>query len=302
MKTDRIKSTAFALAAAVIWGFAFAFQRIGAEHLKAFSFNFFRGGMATAALAVLTLFRVRRGGRVCRPGEGRSFRTGGIVCGVLLFAASCLQQHGMSGTEAGTAGFLTALYIVLVPLFEVALLRRRVPALLWLSVFAAMAGLYLISVKGDFTLRRSDLSIMLCGVVFAFHILAVDRYVKGADPAALCCVQFAVVTVLSGVCALIFEHPSWRDAASCLGALLYVGVVSGGLGYGAQMAAQKYGSPVIVTLITSTESLFSALGGALILGERLTARQSMGCAVMFCAVLLAQIPPEWFRRAGPSDR
>ncbi len=298
-KTDRVKSTAFALAAAVIWGFAFAFQRMGAEHLEAFSFNFFRGILATAALGVLTLFRIRGGGRVFRAGEGRAFWTGGLVCGVLLFTASYLQQHGMGGTEAGTAGFLTALYIVLVPLFEVALLRRRVPALLWVSVFAAMAGLYLISVKGDFTIRRSDLSIMLCGVVFAFHILAVDRYVKGTDPVALCCVQFAVVTALSGLCALVFEHPSWRDAASCLGALAYVGVVSGGLGYGAQMAAQKYGSPVIVTLLTSTESLFSALGGALILGERLTLRQGVGCAVMFCAVLLAQIPPEWLRRPKP---
>ena len=299
MKTsNRIRSVGFALATAVIWGFAFAFQRISAGYMGTFTFNFLRGALATAALGVFTMLRKARGHAPYPPGKGKNFWRGGAVCGVFLCAASVLQQYGMSGSDASTAGFLTSLYIVLVPLLEVLLLRRKIPAQLWISVLLAMAGLYLISVTNGLHLHRSDGAIMLCGVMFAFQILAVDRFVKDADPAALCCVQFGVVTVLSAVGTALFERPVWRDALACLGALLYVGVVSGGVGYGMQMAAQRYGSPAAVTLITSTESLFSALGAALILHERLTGRRALGCAVMFAAVLLAQLPPEWFRRFG----
>ena len=293
---DKTKSAVFALSAALIWGIAFAFQRMGAERLGPLSFNACRGVLATLALWLLTLLRSRSGIGAYPTGEGRRFWLGGLLCGVLLWAGSNLQQYGLSETEAGAAGFLTSLYIVLVPLLEVIVLRRRVPALLWISVLLALSGLYLLSVGEGFAVRPTDAVIMLSALVFAVHILAVDRFVKDADPVALCCVQFAVVSLLSAAGAAIWEHPSWADVKSVAPSLLYVGVVSGGLGYASQMAAQKYGKPETVSLLCSMESLFSVLGGAVILSERLTLRELAGCAVMFCAVLLSQMPENLFAK------
>ena len=284
------KAAFFALMAALVWGLAFAFQRIAASYLQAFSFTMFRSVLAGLALGALVLLRTRRGIRPCRKGGEKGLLLGGGVCGVLLFTASVLQQSGMATTSASMAGFITALYIVLVPVLEVLFLRRKVAPLLWVSVAAAALGLYWICVQpGELSIGRGDTLVMLCAVVFAVHILVIEHFIPGTDPIALSCVQFWVCAVLSAMGAFLWEKPSLGDLWPCLGAVAYVGIASGAGGYTLQMAAQKAGDTVVVSLLLSTESVFSLLGGALILQERLTLLQGLGCALMFAAVILSQL-------------
>ncbi len=284
------KAVFFALAAALVWGLAFAFQRIAASYLQAFTFTMFRSILAGIALGALVVLRSRRGIRPCRKGGEKGLLLGGGVCGVLLFTASVLQQQGMSTTSASMAGFITALYIVLVPVLEVLFLRRKVAPLLWVSVAAAALGLYWICVQpGELSIGRGDALVMLCAVVFAVHILVIEHFVPGTDPIALSCVQFWVCAALSGIGAFLWEQPSLADLAACFPAVAYVGIASGAGGYTLQMAAQKEGDTVVVSLLLSTESVFSLLGGALILRERLTPLQGLGCGMMFAAVILSQL-------------
>ena len=296
MKTKRWKTAAFALSAALIWGMAFAFQRMAAEHIQPFTFNFYRGVLATPCLGLFLWLRRKKTGHVDPPGAWKRLLLGGVVCGALLFLAANLQQKGIEGTEAGKAGFITTLYIVLVPVLGVIFLRERVPLRLWVSVTAATAGLYLICVRNGFTLERSDIYILLCAVVYAFYIIAVDYFVRDVDPVALSFVHFGVSAVLSGVRAFTLETPSWAALKPCFWAVAYVGVLSSAVAYTLQFAAQQMDSPVTVTLLLSTESVFSLLGGLVLLGERLTLREGIGCVVMFGAVILAQLPEEWLYR------
>ena len=296
MKDKRFKTAVFALLAALIWGMAFSFQRMAAEYIEPFTFNFYRGVLATPCLGAFLWLRRRKHPRGAAPGSRKRLLLGGLVCGALLFLAANLQQKGIEGTEAGKAGFITTLYIVLVPVLGVIFLRERVSLRLWVSVLAATAGLYLICVHSGFTLERSDMLILLCAVVYAVYIIAVDFFVRDVDPVALSFVHFGVSAVLSGVLAFTLETPSWAELRPCFWAVAYVGVLSSAVAYTLQFAAQQLGSPVTVTLLLSMESAFSLLGGVMLLGERLTAREGIGCLVMFGAVILAQLPEEWLRR------
>ena len=304
MKDVRAKGVVFALSAALIWGLAFAFQRSASGAIGPFTFNFYRNTLAVASLTPVLLLR-RRLGRGSRtpPEKRRQLLVGGLVTGALLFAAAYLQQAGLSGTEAGKAGFLTALYSVLVPLISVALLRRRVSVRLWCSVLLAMAGLYFICIKTGFTLEKSDVLVLGCALVYAVYILSVDHFVSGLDAVLLSCVHFAVSGVLSGIAAFALETPALGALRDNLTAVLYVGVCSSAVGYTLEFAAHQQGNPVAVSLLLCMESVFSVLGGALILGERLTARELFGCGVMFCAVILAQLPETFFhRKIKPAER
>lgn len=296
-RKNYIRSIGFPLLAALIWGTAFVSQRISAGHVGAFTFNGARGLVAFAAMGLVAgVFRRR--GRPEPAGASRRLVLGGVCCGVLLTVASNLQQLAMSDTAAGKAGFLTSLYIVLVPVLSL-LLRRRVPASLWGSVAAAAVGLYLLCVREGFSLAPSDLLLLLCALTFAGHILAVDFFVRDADPLVMSCIQFAVMTVLSLGAALIWEHPAWEQLRPCLGQILYVGVFSSAVAYTLQMAAQKTANPVTLSLLLSLESVFSALAGVLILKESLSGREYLGCFVILCAVVLAQVPDSLWRRLRP---
>ena len=276
MKSVRWKTALLALLAAMIWGMAFAFQRMAVGHVEPFTFNFTRGLLAAPCLGLFLWMRRRKTpGPVS--GDRKRLLLGAVVCGALLFAASNLQQKGLEGTEAGKAGFITALYIVLVPVFGVLFLRKRVSGRLWISVLAAAAGLYLICIRRGFSLERSDVLVLLCAVVYAAYILAVDHFV--------------------GAAAFALETPSWAGIRACLWAILYVGIFSSAVAYTLQFAAQRLGEPVTVTLLLSMESVFSVLGGAILLGETLSLREGIGCAVMLFAVILAQLPDSLFRQS-----
>ena len=207
----------------------------------------------------------------------------------MLTIASYLQQLGLAETSAGKAGFITAMYIVIVPLFGL-FLKRRPTALLWVSVAMAVGGLYLLCVTENLTIAPSDLYVLACAVFFAGHILVVDHFSPIMDGIQMSCVQFLVATALSGAGMFLFETPTLQAVVPCLGAALYAGLLSSGVGYTLQILAQKDANPTVVSLLLSLESVFAALAGAVLLHEEMGPRELGGCALMLLAVVLAQLP------------
>ena len=283
--SDKLKGSLLLLLTAVVWGASFVSQSVGLDHMEPFSFNGLRsiiGGLSL--LPVIAIIR--------RKSDGSDLKvslTGGLCCGIVLFSASTIQQHAIQYTTAGKAGFITALYIIIVPILQI-MLRQRPRKQIWVCAFAALAGFWLLSVKEGFDVGHGDLMMLGCAVVFAVHIIVIDRFIKrGTDPILMACVQFFVVGILSAPFAFITEHPTLNDAMISWLPLLYSGVAACGVGYTLQMVGQKTTPPAAATLIMSLESVFAVLFGWLLLGEQLTAREFGGCVLVFAAVLGAQI-------------
>lgn len=289
----KIRQNVLPLLAAMIWGTAFVAQSVSAGHIEAFTFNAARSAIAFVTLLIVcgafSAFRKRGGGESAPGGSKADLILGGLCCGLLLALASNLQQTGLSDTSAGKAGFITALYVVLVPVFGI-FLRRRASLQVWISVVIAVAGLYLLCITGSFAIAPSDLYVLLCAVVFSLHILCVDHFARKVDGVKLSCAQFLVAAVVSGAGALLFEEPDPEGLAACVWPLLYVGIFSSGVAYTLQILAQKDSDPTVVSILLSLESVFSVIAGAIILGDRLSGREYLGCVLMFAAVLLAQAP------------
>jgi len=290
-----IRQTFLPLLAAFIWGTAFSAQSVAAEHMGAFSFNCLRSIVAAVFLLAVDvaagkLLPARGSMLTMKKAEARQVMTGGVCCGIALFLAAYMQQLGMAGTSAGKAGFITAMYIVIVPLFS--LLRGQRPSLLlWISVGLGVAGLYFLCVTETLTIVRSDLYILICAVLFSLHIQVIDHFAPHADGIRMSCVQFATVAVLSGAGMALTEPITVEAVALCAGPILYAGLLSSGVAYTLQILAQKDADPTVVSLLLSLESVFAALGGAVLLGERLAGREIFGCVLMLAGVVLAQLPP-----------
>lgn len=296
MKHSHMKQNLFAVLAALIWGTAFVGQSLGAENLEAFSFNAARSivGAAALTLGLLICRRIAPKEDLRSPEEKRAARRelvkGGLCCGTALAVAACAQQVGIGMTTTGKASFITALYIVLVPLCGL-FMKKKVPGTVWIGVVVAVAGLYLISVKDGFAVATGDLIILFCAFCFTAQILLVDHFARKVDGVELSCAQLAVSALWSLLGALVFEHPTWAAVQASLLPILYVGVFSSALAYTFQILAQKDSDPAVVSLLLSLESVFGALSGALILHERMTLREYCGCALVLAAVLLSQIDP-----------
>lgn len=290
------KQNTCALLAAFIWGTAFVAQAVSADRIEPFTFNALRSLVATAVLGGFLLIRkgvhrIRKIPTTARePGSRKRLWLGGLCCGALLAIAANLQQFGIGGSGAGKAGFLTALYIVIVPVLGI-FFRRRVPATVWISVVIAVAGLYFLCISGSFTLAASDLFLLLCAAAFAVQILTVDHVSAGTNPIELSCVQFLFVTLFSAVPALFTEHTSVQAISECILPILYVGVFSSGVAYTLQIIAQKNSNPTVISLLLSLEAFFSAAADAVLLHHFLSPREYLGCGLMLTAVLLAQLPP-----------
>lgn len=303
MKTSKIKTILFPLLAALIWGTAFVAQSVSADYVGAFTFNAARSTIAAIVLGVgLWVYEKFLKPRVTKTEpqklsrqEKKTLLIGGFCCGFMLFIASNFQQFGLADTSPGKAGFITSLYIVIVPLLGI-FLKKKVPAMLWVSVVIAVAGLYLLCIKGDFSMATSDLMVLVCALFFALHILVIDRFVGRTDPVKLSCVQFAAAAILSWIAALIYDHPTWVQLEPCLGQILYVGVFSSAVAYTLQVVAQKDANPVTLSLLLSLESVFSVLAGAVLLQERMAGKEYIGCLLMLCAVMLAQLPSDWYKK------
>lgn len=281
--------------AALIWGTAFVAQRLGMDFVGPFTFNACRytvGGLVLVPVILLRRFVLQ----VPRFRAMQNIRAG-IACGVLLCIASNLQQTALLTTDVGKAGFLTAMYIVLVPVIRFLLGRRSGPRL-WAGVLIAAAGLYFLSVKGGFVLERGDILLLLCALVFSFHILCVDRFAEDTDGVTVSCVQFLTAGLLSLFCALPLETLSDRAILGGAAPILYAGVFSCGIAYTCQIIGQKGADPAYASLILSLESVISVISGFLILSQALSPREILGCCLMFLAIVLVQLPERHKASAG----
>lgn len=280
--------------AAAIWGVAFVAQSVGMDYVGPYTFIAARNVIALLVLlpwvALTDRNRRKEGGQGQQKKDHRSLLTGGICCGICLFAASTLQQFGMKYTTVGKAGFITAMYLVLVPIFGI-FLKKKTGIRIWIAVAVASAGLYLLCItKGDFDLQRGDIYILGCAAVFALHILVVDHFSPLVDGVKLSCVQFVTNAVLGTVMMLLFEKPGIADVSAAWLPILYAGALSSGVGYTFQIIGQKGMNPTAASLILSLESVISVLAGWLLLHQTLTVRELSGCALAFAAIILVQLP------------
>lgn len=292
MRYRPLRQTIFPLITAFIWGTAFVAQSVGAEHLEAMTVNAVRYAIAGAFLLPVLAF-LRRHTPPRAVSEQRRARrellTGGLACGFMLALSSGLQQFGIAYTTAGKAGFITALYIVLVPLLGL-FFHKRVPLLIWGSVAIAVAGLYLLCIKEDFSIGMGDVFMLLCALSFSGHILVIDHFTSHTDSIPLACAQFFFAALFSGFVMLFFEHPTLHKLQEGIVPLLYLGIFSSGIAYTLQIVAQKDSDPTIISLLLSLESVFAVLAGAVLLNEAMSGREITGCLLMFVAVILAQLP------------
>lgn len=297
MKADHLKGSALLLLCAIIWGFAFSAQDIAAATVGVFAIGATRSVFATVVLAVTVLITdaVTKNGRFLlsrrrRPLTRREL-IGGVLCGTALAVASALQQAGITTSGAGKASFITALYVVLVPIAGALLFRRRIGWHLWVAVAIALVGLSLITLGGDLTLALGDILLLLCAVCFCGQILLIDHFLPGSDGVRLSMVQFATCAVLNTVFALLFEDISFPAIGGAILPLLFLGVMSSGCAYTLQIIGQRYCPPTPAAILMSTEALFGVLGATLVLGQILSTREYIGCGVMFLAIILSQLPP-----------
>lgn len=304
MKDRKMLGNALLILTAMIWGTAFVFQRTGMESIEPITFNAARmalAAVAVGAVSVVTAPAEKKrfaGERITGPGEeqhrayNRNTLIGGICCGTFLAAASIFQQMGIVYTTAGKAGFITAMYMLLVPVIGTVFFHKRNSWIVWLAVLIGVAGMYLLCMTEGFRLTRGDTLVCICALLFSGHILCCDHFVQLGDPIRISAIQFAACTVLSAIAAVILEQPTWDKIVSAAIPILYCGLISGGLGYTLQIIAQKFTDPTIASLLMSLESVFAVIAGALLLGERMSTRELMGCVVMFAAIVLVQIRGE----------
>ncbi|MBQ8922247.1 MAG: DMT family transporter [Oscillospiraceae bacterium] len=286
----RIRGMILLLLTALIWGTAFVAQSESMRYVQPFTYNCLRALLGGAVLIpVIFLFRGMKRGTDAKPADRRMTVIGGLCCGVMLCIASAFQQAGVAKTTAGKAGFITALYVILVPLIGL-FTRKKPPAVIWLCAAAAIAGFGLLCISEDFSLGLGDLLVLCCTLFFALHIITVDFFCERAvDPTAMSCIQFFTAAALHAVGMQLFEEPHFADICAARNQILYAGILSSGVAYTLQIFGQRETPPTLATLVLSLESVFAALSGWLILHERLSLRELLGCALVLAAVIAAQL-------------
>ncbi len=294
--SKQLKSNLLILLAAFIWGTAFLAQKDGG-HIGTFTFNGIRfligGTFLLPVIYVLDRIRVRKAYSENDQPDMRWNRNvfiGGICCGIILFAASSMQQYGVMFTTIGKTGFITALYTLIVPVFSV-MLGKKVPKLTWLAVVIGLTGLYLMSMYGEaLQIAYGDRFIIGCAIGFAVQIMLVDHYAPMVDPVKLSSVEFLTLGVISLFFMFTFEEPTMDKIISVLPSLLYAGILSSGVAYTLQVVGQQHSEPTQAAIIMCMESVFSLLSGMIVLGERMAVHEYIGAALIFTAVVMAQLP------------
>ena len=281
----QIGYAALLFAAALIWGFAFVAQSKGAESLDAFSFLTFRCWIAAICLFPIFVFRIKR----VEHFDFSRFLTASLICGVFLFFAAASQQYGIAYTSTGKAGFITALYVVFVPV--ILLFKKNIPSkLIVICLILSVLGLYLLCIDPhDFSnINKGDAFELICAFLFSLQIISVNYYVHFVDPILLSIGQLFVEALFSTLFMLLFGTVQVNMITAALPALLYTGILSSAIGFTLQIIAQSKINPTVASLIMCLESVFSAIGGWMILGQTLTTKEIIGCCIMFAAIVLSQ--------------
>jgi len=286
LQTRILKSDILLFLAATIWGFAFVAQRIGMEYLGPFVFNGIRFGLGSLTLLPFVLWSHRK--RAVPQAELKSHLGWKLLAGVVLWLAATLQQIGVVYTTAGKAGFITGLYVVIVPLLGL-LLREQVRRHQWLAVFLAASGMYLLSVRNGFRIQIGDLLVFIAAIFWAAHVHFIGWLSPRSNPFRLAALQYAVVSLLSLLLGLIFEEFHLPAIRQALWPILYGGVMSVGIGFTMQVVAQREAPPTHVAILLSLETVVAVFGGWLLLSEVLSARELLGCALVLAAMLTAQL-------------
>lgn len=302
MNKYTLRQSLLLLLTAAIWGVAFVAQSVGMDYVGPFTFNTVRsllGGIVLIPCIVL-LKRINVGSKDTAgaaehasgdpAGQRKVLLTGGVACGVLLCIASNLQQFGIMYTSVGKSGFITAMYIVLVPVLGI-FLKKKAGIKIWCSVAIAVGGLYLLCMTGSgFSIQKGDLLLLLGAVMFSFHILTIDYFSPKVDGVKMSCIQFFTCGILSMVCMFLFEQPQIGAILQAWIPIVYAGVLSCGMAYTLQIVGQKGMNPTVASLILSMESVISVIAGWLILHQKLSGRELLGCVLMFVAIILVQLP------------
>lgn len=299
MKTKEVKSVFILLLTAAIWGFAFVAQRVGMQHVGAFTFNGVRFALGSISLLpVIYFFNRKNKDQQKEEADLKTTVKSGLIAGSVLFIAASLQQIGLIYTTAGKAGFITSLYIVLVPIIGI-LFKQKTHTKTWIGALTAAIGLYFLSINESFTIEFGDFLEIIGAVFWACHILLIDRFVKNVDAIKLSSIQFATCAVLSMITAFITEDVNAAGISGALVPILYGGIMSAGVAYTLQAVGQKYAKPSHAAIALSMESVFAAIGGIVLLAERMSPRGYLGCALMLLGMLIAQ--SENFGKDNPGE-
>ena len=282
----QLKSTLILLLTAIIWGFAFVAQRVGIEYVG--NYTFIASRFALGALSLIPIILIFEKEEKNPAKLKRTFFFG-MIAGAILFTASALQQFGIEITgSAGKAGFITGLYTVLVPIFGI-FLQKKTNICTWIGAVFAVVGLYLLSVTKGERIGVGDIVLLIGAVFWAFHIMFIDSKVERISPIKFSMTQFATASVLGVIFALLFEENAFTGIGDAMLPILYAGIMSSGVAYTCQIIGQKDANPTYAAIIMSTESVFSAVGGALLLHEVMSVRGYIGCALMFAGIVVSQL-------------
>lgn len=294
--SKNLKGSIMLLITSFIWGTAFVAQSDGMNYVEPFTYNAMRTLLGGFVLIPIILIFKAVGKRTGAPPLNYSLKNtvkGGICCGVVLFIASSFQQFGIAYTTTGKAGFITALYIVLVPLLLGMILKKAVPLKMWLFVLIAVVGFWFLCINEDFRISKGDFLVLCCALFFAVHIIVVDHFIEqNTDGMLMSCIQFFTAAVFMLIGMFVFESPNIDSIIDAKIPVLYAGIMSSGVAYTMQILGQRYTAPTIATLLMSLESVFAALSGWLILHEKLSPKELCGCGLVFTAVILAQLVGE----------
>ena len=288
--------------AACIWGLAFVFQSKGMEYMDPFTFNGARALIGAFSLLIFVLVRNRVTGKKLRDLDWKITLTAGICCGAALTAASTVQQFGIVYTSVGKAGFITTLYIIFVPIAGI-LFRRKVSRTVWVAAGMAAVGMYLLCINESFSVNIGDVLVFICALFFTAHIMIIDHFSPKTDGVVISLIQFTVCGVICMICAFIWGDPAWSQITSGISTLLYAGVMSCGVAYTLQIVGQNGVNPTVAALLMSLESVVATITGVIAfqigflkVDQTMTLRQVAGCVIVFAAVILVQLPKEWFEK------
>ena len=285
-----MKNNILLVLTALIWGCAFVAQSVGMDYVGPFTFNMARFLIGAIVLLPVIWFMDRQRKTGAEKGAGqKTLIIGGICCGIALAVASTLQQWGILFTTVGKAGFITAMYIVIVPLLGI-FIGKKVRPLIIGCVAIAVVGFYFLCMTESLRLGLGDFLVLLCAIAFSIHILVIDHFSPKVDGVKMSAIQFLTAAIISAVPTLLWEQPVLTEILQAWQPVLYAGVMSCGVAYTLQIIAQKNADPTVASLLLSLESVFSVLAGWVLLGQGLSLKELFGCVLIFCAIILAQLP------------